>query len=646
MRRDLLSGLIGLLLFSIAASSVLGQQVIPPARIANMEGIPGLTNALGETITNGMAGEFTGTLSGRVDKVGRQLVINYPSFESWLTTNTFVSSFVISNTGLTTVHYPYEIFRGTPFIQFMYVNLPDDIVITPILSEVNSNYFTVKFLSSGSMITNEWTIYYLASENMNFGYYGNPAMDIEHLVDGTNVMKRDGSVEMTGKMTAPYIQLMGDGSKSWIAGDTNGNMVWQERYSYNLQDGNNILKRDGSASLTGNLDGGMKEITNLYALQVKTVNGSRADNPADDYVLTSFTGDGQKGMSTWKQFGANVWAKFKATDSINVNGKQMYNLAQLYFNQGQLGGWGGYSYTHGTYGDVLEWGYKPNNGSSYIGQYGTGSNNFYHISPVKVENGVYLKGNIKTGIGAPTYVVNKYALYSETPIAVKNGIMVGDETILNAYTPPTYSICAYGGFYGVGKHYIFASKSQLDAATGSLWDYIDNYYKIAFSGERAAFYNTTVLIGTSLDKFNLYKTATGPNLFVEGDVGVGGALTVVGAKSFRIKHPIADKKYLYHYSIEAPRAELVYRGKATLTNGKAIIDIDSYFGMTAGTFKAMNKDFDIQVWNNNSWDKVRGRDNGDGTFTIESENINYNGEVSFVVYGVRKDITTKVEDNK
>ena len=47
---------------------------------------------------------------------------------------------------------------------------------------------------------------------------------------------------------------------------------------------------------------------------------------------------------------------------------------------------------------------------------------------------------------------------------------------------------------------------------------------------------------------------------------------------------------LYHSFIEGPRADLIYRGTARLTNGRAVVDLDEVSDMTSGTFTALNHD--------------------------------------------------------
>tara|TARA_Y100001938_G_C8098320_1_gene439662 strand:+ start:2482 stop:4383 length:1902 start_codon:yes stop_codon:yes gene_type:complete len=110
-----------------------------------------------------------------------------------------------------------------------------------------------------------------------------------------------------------------------------------------------------------------------------------------------------------------------------------------------------------------------------------------------------------------------------------------------------------------------------------------------------------------------------------------------GAKSFKINHPIKpDTHWLYHCSIEGPEANTLYKGKVTLVNGSAEINIDSACNMTEGTFVALNTNNQCFTNNESNWDLVRGSINGN-ILTIESQNSDSTAEVSWMVIGERHD---------
>lgn len=110
-----------------------------------------------------------------------------------------------------------------------------------------------------------------------------------------------------------------------------------------------------------------------------------------------------------------------------------------------------------------------------------------------------------------------------------------------------------------------------------------------------------------------------------------------GSGSFKIDHPIKpDTHYLVHSFIEGPRADLIYRGITKLTNGFATINLDSEFGMTEGTFVALNGNVQCFTTNEDGWDLVRGKVVGN-ILTIESNNNSCEDNISWMVIGERHD---------
>lgn len=121
----------------------------------------------------------------------------------------------------------------------------------------------------------------------------------------------------------------------------------------------------------------------------------------------------------------------------------------------------------------------------------------------------------------------------------------------------------------------------------------------------------------------------------EGHLGAGSVSASV--KTFKIKHPIKpDTHWLYHCAIEAPEANTLYRGTATLVSGSAKINIDSASNMTEGTFIALNTNTQCFTNNESNWDLIRGSINGN-ILTIESQNSDSTAEVSWMVIGERHD---------
>ena len=125
-------------------------------------------------------------------------------------------------------------------------------------------------------------------------------------------------------------------------------------------------------------------------------------------------------------------------------------------------------------------------------------------------------------------------------------------------------------------------------------------------------------------------------------IGYGG-LVINGSiakssGSFRISHPLESKKSthdLVHSFIEGPQADNIYRGKVTLDNGSAIINLDVESNMTEGTFILLNREVQCFTTNETGWTAVKGRV-ADNILQINSETT-CSDEISWMVIGERQD---------
>ena len=121
-----------------------------------------------------------------------------------------------------------------------------------------------------------------------------------------------------------------------------------------------------------------------------------------------------------------------------------------------------------------------------------------------------------------------------------------------------------------------------------------------------------------------------------GSWTVTGALSK-GSGSFKIDHPIKPETHdLVHSFVEGPRADLIYRGVATLSDGWAEVDLDEAVGLTEGTWAALCRDPQVWVQNDSGWDAVKGSVSG-STLTILCQSPNSNDEVSWLVVAERQD---------
>jgi len=135
-----------------------------------------------------------------------------------------------------------------------------------------------------------------------------------------------------------------------------------------------------------------------------------------------------------------------------------------------------------------------------------------------------------------------------------------------------------------------------------------------------------------------FSTNSGNFTFTGGNVSISGSLSK-GSGSFKINHPLSSKSdthFLVHSFIEGPRADLLYRGTATLASGSATVDLDTAAGMTTGTWVVLCRDAQVFTSNESGWDAVRGSMSG-STLTIECQDAASTDTVSWMVVAERKD---------
>jgi hypothetical protein len=133
-------------------------------------------------------------------------------------------------------------------------------------------------------------------------------------------------------------------------------------------------------------------------------------------------------------------------------------------------------------------------------------------------------------------------------------------------------------------------------------------------------------------------------LAIAGNLSVTGSISK-GSGTFRIAHPLAALNrttYLVHSFIEGPKADLIYRGRTVLVNGKATVDIDKAVGMTKGTFVALAENPQVWIQNESGPAPVRGAVIG-STLTVESAS-GVGDFVSWLVIAERHDETIQAAD--
>ena len=135
----------------------------------------------------------------------------------------------------------------------------------------------------------------------------------------------------------------------------------------------------------------------------------------------------------------------------------------------------------------------------------------------------------------------------------------------------------------------------------------------------------------------MYIEDTG-TIYARYNLSVAGTMSA-GSKAFLIDHPLDPlNKDLKHGLVEAPRYDLLYRGRVTLANGQATVDIDAASRMTAGTFAALTQNADVvSLCNRSGFSRVRATEITGGTFTILCEDANSADEIAWVVLAERHD---------
>lgn len=136
---------------------------------------------------------------------------------------------------------------------------------------------------------------------------------------------------------------------------------------------------------------------------------------------------------------------------------------------------------------------------------------------------------------------------------------------------------------------------------------------------------------------NGYSGAALLQVFSDGSVIVTGSLSAA-SKSFETDHPTDPlNKDLVYASTESPSHGIEYWGTIRLVNGRAIVDVDSRYGMTPGTFQAMTMDKVLFFQNQDSGKAVYRRWLDDGTFEIICEDETCNDLIGWQVKGERQD---------
>ena len=111
------------------------------------------------------------------------------------------------------------------------------------------------------------------------------------------------------------------------------------------------------------------------------------------------------------------------------------------------------------------------------------------------------------------------------------------------------------------------------------------------------------------------------------------------SKNFRINHPLpsmSNTHHLVHTAIEGPQADLIYRGKVELVNGRAEVNIDESSRMTEGTFELLCQNVQSYTTNESGWVLIKSYVIGN-ILHIEAQDETSDDTISWLVIGERKD---------
>jgi hypothetical protein len=188
-----------------------------------------------------------------------------------------------------------------------------------------------------------------------------------------------------------------------------------------------------------------------------------------------------------------------------------------------------------------------------------------------------------------------------------------------------------------GSNYLHAIKSRHNSSANNTENAIDFY--VWQTTDSATSVGSKHVMSVTSAGVGINTTSPSSTLSVNGSLSKSSG-------SFDIPHPVCGPtKRLVHSFIEGPRADLIYRGRTSLSNGQAVINLNRECTgngsiMTDGTFEELCRDPEVFVQNNESWDKVRGWVNG-CLLHIECENPNSYNNISWMVIAERKDPSVK-----
>ena len=241
---------------------------------------------------------------------------------------------------------------------------------------------------------------------------------------------------------------------------------------------------------------------------------------------------------------------------------------------------------------------------------------------------MFMNASGQIGIGTTSTFSNKLLIHGGNAVS---GISLGDFNTTGAgvkYIGITAStngtlISANSGFSGI----TFGGPNDGGGTSGYLAFHTHNF-GVASNERMRIDKNGNVGINT---------TTPSSTLQVNGSLAKSSG-------TFDITHPLYPEtsKRLVHSFIEGPRCDLIYRGKTTLVNGSAVVNIDKECthrpecAMDEGTFEALCDNAECFLQNKSGFGRVIGSISG-ATLTITAEHAECNDTIVWMVIGERAD---------
>jgi hypothetical protein len=133
-----------------------------------------------------------------------------------------------------------------------------------------------------------------------------------------------------------------------------------------------------------------------------------------------------------------------------------------------------------------------------------------------------------------------------------------------------------------------------------------------------------------------FRVVAGVGATVTGNLNITGSLTK-GSGTFLIDHPVTPQtKKLYHGFVEAPRYDLIYRGRVAMGGGTLVTaSIDVASNMSPGTFIALTQNPQCWTGNDDGWTLSRCKVVG-GDVVVETERES-SDTISWLIIAERND---------